>query len=294
MLMGWIYLGIVTFIATAIWPVARWTLKDDGNPRVMGVWLSLTAALVSAVSLLLRGGTFADSGVWLAGLVLSVAYAVGFVILMMRCLQIGPAGPTVTVNNSMMVCGVLYAVVWLDPHVPDPWIIFGAIGVVVGLSFVGLGNRPEGEGRTRAGAGWARLVALGGVFAALSFMTQTYVGLRHPGLDSGQLFTVAGFGMSAVILLLTLIRDPLTLVRRRRELGGGIVLGVGNGIGLPLTMAAFEHLGAEIVLPVTVASPMVLVTLIGAIAYREKLTRLMWLGCILAALSIAAIAYGSA
>ena len=292
--MGWIYLGIITFIATAIWPVAKWTLKDDGSPRVMGFWLSLTAATVSAVSLLVRGGTFATTGVWIAGAVMSVAYAVGFIILIMRCLQIGPAGPTVTVNNSMMVCGVLYGVVWLDPHLPDPWILCGAIGVVVGLAFVGLGNRTGGESQERAGAEWARLIALGGALSGVSFMSQSYVGLRHPGMDSGLLFSVAGFGLSAAILLLTLVRESREFVRRRRELAGGILLGIGNGIGLPLTTAAFEHLGAEIVLPVTVASPMVLVTLIGAIAYREKLTRLMWLGCILAAFSIAAIAYGSA
>jgi hypothetical protein len=54
--------------------------------------------------------------VWTAGALLAVAYSIGFWVLIMQCLKIGPAGPTVTVNNMAMVCGVLYGVLWLHPH----------------------------------------------------------------------------------------------------------------------------------------------------------------------------------
>ena len=45
----------------------------------------------------------------------SVAYSVGFYILIMRCLKTGPAGPTITVNNSAMICGVLFGIFFLEP-----------------------------------------------------------------------------------------------------------------------------------------------------------------------------------
>ena len=36
---------------------------------------------------------------------MSVAYAVGFWICVMRALQVGPAGPTATINNMAMAAG---------------------------------------------------------------------------------------------------------------------------------------------------------------------------------------------
>ena len=53
--MGWIYLSVVIVLSTALWPVARWTLTRDGNPRVMGFWVSLTASAISLAVVLIRG-----------------------------------------------------------------------------------------------------------------------------------------------------------------------------------------------------------------------------------------------
>jgi hypothetical protein len=37
--MGWFYLAVVIVLSTVLWPVARWTLDRDGDPRVMGFWI---------------------------------------------------------------------------------------------------------------------------------------------------------------------------------------------------------------------------------------------------------------
>jgi len=51
-------------------------------------------------------------------------------------------------------------------------------------------------------------------------------------------------------------------------------------------------LGAEIVLPVTVATPILLVLIIGRVFYKEHLSAAAWGGCVLGALAVAALAYG--
>jgi multidrug transporter EmrE-like cation transporter len=65
-----------------------------------------------------------------------------------------------------------------------------------------------------------------------------------------------------------------------------------NAATLPLTLLTIRELGAEVALPVTVATPIVLVLAIGRILYRERLSAAAWIGCVLGALAVAALAYG--
>ena len=83
--MGWILLIVIVLAGTAIWPLGRWALKDDAEPGVVGFWASLTVAVVCVVGTALTGDwRGAPAGVWLAGGAMSVAYAVGFWICIMR------------------------------------------------------------------------------------------------------------------------------------------------------------------------------------------------------------------
>ena len=45
--MGWSLLIIIVIIATAIWPMGRWALKDNGDTVATGFWVSLTVAFVA-------------------------------------------------------------------------------------------------------------------------------------------------------------------------------------------------------------------------------------------------------
>jgi len=47
-----------------------------------------------------------------------------------------------------------------------------------------------------------------------------------------------------------------------------------------------------VVLPVTVATLILLVLIIGRVFYRERLSAAAWIGCVLGALAVAALAYG--
>jgi len=288
--MSWIILCIIVLAGTAIWPLGRWALKDNGEPVAVGFWVSLTIALVCGAGTAATGDwRGAPAGVWVAGAGMSVAYAVGFWICVMRALQIGPAGPTATVNNMAMTAGVLYGLLFLTPGRATVWTWVGLAGVGAALVLLGLG-KPSANGVHRAAsAHWARLVAAGGAFSCLSFVIQAHVGTLYPAHK--YVFGVAAFGMSAALLLPLMLRDR-TRFMRRRELAGGVILGAVNGAVLPLTLVTIRQLGAEIVLPVTVATPILLVLIIGRVFYKEHLSAAAWVGCVLGALAVAALAYG--
>lgn len=289
--MGWIILCILVLFGTAIWPLGRWAMKDSGEPAVVGFWVSLTVALMCGIGSALTGDwRGAPAGVWLAGGLMSVAYAVGFWICTMRALQIGPAGPTATINNLAMATGVLYGLLALTPGRATAWTWAGLAGVCVALLLLGLG-KPATDGAHRGtGPRWVRLVAIGGAFSCLSFMCQTHVGTLYPAHKYQ--FGLTVFGLSAVLLLPVMLRDRSRFVRRR-ECAGGVALGLVNGAGLPLAMETIRQLGAEVVLPVTVATPILLVLVIGRIFYKEHLSAAAWVGCVLGALAVAALAYGA-
>jgi drug/metabolite transporter (DMT)-like permease len=289
--MGWLLLIIIVLAATAIWPVGRWALKDNGDPGVVGFWVSLTVAVVCALAAALsREWCGAPAGVWLAGGALGVAYAVGFWICTMRALQIGPAGPTVTVNNMAMVAGVLYSLLVLTPGRATAWTVAGLMGVCVALMLLGFGRSAENGVHRTTGARWARLIAAGGAFSCLSFVAQTHAGTLYPAHK--YLFGAVGFGLSALLLLPQMLRRPARF-RLQRERAVGLALGVTNAVILPMSLMAIRRLGAEVALPVTVAMPILLVLVIGRVFYREHLSLAAWIACVLGAVSVAALAHGN-
>ena len=288
--MNWLLLVVIVLGGTAIWPLGRWALGNDGEPGVVGFWVSLTVAMICAL-VVAWSGEWRDApiGLWLAGGAFGVAYAVGFWICIMRALQIGPAGPTATVNNMAMVAGVLYSMLVLVPGSTSVWTVIGLIGVCASLILLGFGRPTENGVHKATGARWAKLMAIGGAFSCLSFVAQTHAGTLHP--YHKYLFGAVGFGLSALLLLPLMVRRPARF-RLRRELVGGLSLGVTNAAMLPLTLTAIRVLGAEVTLPISIATPILLVLIIGRTFYHEHLSIVAWIACGLGALSVAALAYG--
>lgn len=290
--MSGLLLIILVLMGTAIWPLARWALKADGEPVVVGFWVSLTVALACAAGTALTGDwRGAPSGVWVAGGLMSVAYAVGFWICVMRALQVGPAGPTATVNNMAMAAGVLYGLFFLTPDRATFLTWTGLAGVCAALVLLGLGKPSKNGVHRTTGTRWARLVAAGGAFSCLSFVIQAHVGTVYPGHKFA--FGLVAYSLSALLLVAAMLRRPERF-RLRHERLGGVVLGAVNAASMPLTILTIERLGAEVVLPVTVAAPILLVLIIGRIFYKERLSTAVWIGCVLGALAVTALAYGSA
>jgi len=284
-------LAFLIMITAAIWPVGRWGTKGDGSGAVMGFWTSLTAGLGGLAFVMVRRVPVQLPEVLAAGSLMGVAYAAGFCIVMMHCLKTGPAGPTATVNSVTMVSGVLYNWLWLSPQRPTPLLTAGVAGVCASLGLIGM-SKSYGAGKTvRITPAWLRLLMLGGAFAALSYAAQTHNAMRHPGADNGVLFVTAAFVTSALILLPLMLRSRG--FRRRPELIAGIAIGVVNLTAIPIRMAIMPRLGPEVVLPVAIATPIVLVLLIGRIFYGERLNGRALAGCAIAVAAIAALGYAA-
>jgi len=288
---GWLLLPFIVATATVLWPIGRWALAGDGKPAVMGFWVSITTAAITWGWVFAVGAPIRVGPVWAVGALFGIAYSVGFILFIMRALQIGPVGPTVTVNNMAMVCGVVAEIVWLRPHVPSVATIAGVAGVCAALVMIGVGRNKEDAGPHAASARWLTYVLVGGALSGVSFITQTYVGTTQA--TQGRLFAAVGFLVSALILAPAALRTGLRL-RGRREPIGGVLIGVCNAVVLPLTIAVIERIGAHVVLPVTVASPMLLVLMIGRVFYGERLRRAAWIACVVGGASIALIAWGQA
>lgn len=282
-------LTIIVLAATAIWPLGRWAMEGEGEPVVVGFWVSMTVAVICGAAALMTGEwRRVPAGLWPSAIAMSVGYAVGFWICIMRALQIGPAGPTATVNNMAMAAGVVYGLVVLTPGRATLWTWAGLAGVCAALLLLGMG-RPAGDiDNRKTGARWTRLLALGGLLSCVSFISQTHAGTLYPGHKFA--FPAIAFGLSALLLLPGLLRCP-SRIGRGRERAGGLALGVVNAAIQPLTLLTIKRMGAEVVLPIAVATPILLVLVIGRVFYKERLTPMAWMACVLGALSVAMLAF---
>ncbi|MFA5863507.1 MAG: EamA family transporter [Phycisphaerae bacterium] len=284
--MGWWYLILVILGATLVWPLGRWAMRKDGNAQVLGFWISLISTLIGFTFVILTGQHFWTWQVLAAGTLFGIAYSVGFCVLIMYCLKIGPVGPTVTINNLAMICGVLYGMVWLKPHIPNSLTFVGIAGTVLALVFIGHKSSSPDSVR-RINRSWLKLVLVGGAFSGFSFMAQTYVGIRYP--DQSFIFVASGFAVSTLILLPLVLALP-DFFHRRSERWVGIFMGIINGFLLPLTFAALKQFSVEVVFPITVTTPMILMLLMGHFLYREYLTKTTLAGCCLGILSVGILA----
>lgn len=289
--MGWLFLILIVAATTGLWPVSRWVLRHDGDVVAMGFWVSLSATCVGAISMIVTGTPFWIPGLLGVGLAGGFAYSVGFCICIMVALKIGPAGPTVTINNMAMVFGVFYSVGILQPQMPNGLVIAGVLGICIALLMLGFARNQDTKAPGGLSPRWVRLVLLGGALSGLSFVCQTHAAFLYP--KTTHLYVVATFGTSTVILLALMLRSPQRW-RLRRERVGGICLGCMNGVVMSMILAAIAELGAEVALPVTVATPVLLILLLGRYVYKEHLPKLAYVACVVGAISLALLAWGKA
>ena len=286
---GWLLLLVAVALSTLLWPVARWGLGGASRAASVGLCTSLAMAAASGVGFLIRHEGRPSGGVWIAAALLAIAYALGFWLLVMHALKIGPAAPTVTVNNMAMVCGVLYGVLYLHPHErPSGYVIAGAIGTCIALVLIGIGSGGKGvNSNANVPRRWLPMVIAGGAFSGLSFITQTYVGEVQRTFRFTFLM-LASIGSAAILL-------PVVLPHRVtwREAIAGVSIGLMSAIGMLATLTAFRYLGSAIVLPFSVTTPVLLMLVIGHFAYRERLSRPQFAGTLVGALAVLLLALGN-
>ncbi len=272
---------IPVILSTLIWPLNHWVVKNGGRGDAYGWWISLTGALAAGGLAALLRQPFSNPALLPVGLMIGIAFSVGFCIIINYCLKIGPIGPTAAMNNLGLAGPVVVGLLWPSPQALS-WLtllgllLAGAAIILLGLSSSRSGKQKGEDGAEVISPRWVFLVFWGWVFAALS-MTGQYLGSVLASEAQFPLLCTF-FSISALILL------PITLRYRRawfqsRECAGGALNGLIQTGSIFVTLQALQVYPSSVVFPVTVLGPLLAVLLLSAGLYREKLPRLAWLAC---------------
>ena len=166
-------LGVAS--ATSFWVLNRWTVRHDGRPALYSFWLLLVGATVGGALAAGFGQGLLDPDVWLFGSIIGLCYA-ACLKLMLFCLQRGPSGPVVAVNNMGMVWAVTAAFLFPHPTRPPLLTVLGVLSVCTALILLGLSQKSDRNvtpGNSTAARSLVPAMLLLWVVAGLSMMFQT-------------------------------------------------------------------------------------------------------------------------
>ncbi len=276
-------LGLLTttvVLATLLWPVSRWVVRRGGRPEAFGLSTAVAAAALTTPAALWSGQAFDNAVVWCVGATIGVAFAVGYFLVIMHCLRLGPTGPTAAANNMGLVWPVVCGLVWPVPRSVGVTAAAGLTLVVAGLTLFGLASSATPSAAqapaARLSRRWLAWVLLGWALAGVS-MTAQYVGSVLVPRDPLAL-TACFYLVTAVVLAGVLLarRQPRP---SRSEMAAGAVNGLISAAAVVTTLLTLNRARAEVVFPVTVAMPILLVLLLSAVVYRERLGGLAWAAC---------------
>jgi drug/metabolite transporter (DMT)-like permease len=220
--MSFVPLTVAVLGATFIWPVNRWVMHHQGRAPVYSFWTSVTAAITSAMLALLTGQSFDQPVVWTVGAIIGLAYALGYCLIVMYCLKIGPTAPTVAINNMGLVWPIVVSAFWPKQRSFNGITILGLILVCFSLIL-------WGQQTPKVSIRWARWAFFAWILAGIS-MTGQFIGNVYAS-DSPFVLTCIYTATAAIILAL----PALCEVKKRFEIRE-MVAGVVNGIMLALTM----------------------------------------------------------
>jgi drug/metabolite transporter (DMT)-like permease len=288
----WLYLVYGVLVNVAIWPINKWGLKQNGVESVLGFWNVFAMLIISFIVLCVYDvNFFMTPKLMMAGFVSSIVYSIGFLIIIMHCLKIGPSGLTMTVNNSAMIFGIIYSFVYLKPETPGILVMIGIIGVLISIVFIGISKETDTTKQFNYSK-WYKLVIAGGLFSGISFMTQSYVSYIHPGPLNTMLFIFWANLLSSIILF------TISFVRKskmfsKREMRAGLSTSICNLSGnIPIFLAIGIY-GSAITFPIVICIPIVIMLFIGRFIYNEKLSKTSYTGAIMAVISILLITISS-
>lgn len=275
--------------ATFFWVLNRWTVRHDGRPALYSFWLLLTGAVVGGVLAAGFGQSLLDPDVWRFGLIIGLCYA-GSLKLMLFCLQRGPSGPVVAVNNMGMVWPVTAAFLLPYPRRPPFLTVLGVLSVCIALILLGVARKSARnitEGNSAGAGSSARSLGpamfLLWVVAGLSMMFQAIAGRRLPDNPLALVSVLSLVACGAVLPMCVRTSRPRV---RRNEVVPGIITGMVQVITGYAILVGTARLGAQIVFPFVIATPIIIMLMVGHFAYKDRLGRLGWAGCLLGAVGL--------
>lgn len=211
---------------------------------------------------------------------MGLASTLGYWLVIMYCLRIGPTGPTVAMNNMGMLWAVLLGSLWLKPQPLSGQLVLGLGLVSLAISVMGFGSS---QGNTSGGLRvstmslrWFVWALLGWVLAGISMTAQFAAGISVPNDPAAVVFAAS----VAAVALLVLPAFHGGSWRSWRELIAGSASGMLMVVIGISTLTVLRSTGPEIVFPVTTAMPAVLILVLGYLLYDEHLGLKGMLACV--------------
>jgi len=280
-------LGIAS--ATFFWVLNRWTVRHDGRPGFYSFWLLSVSAVVGGVLAAEFDQDLLARDVWLFGSIIGLCYA-GCLKLMLFCLQRGPSGPVVAVNNMGMVWAVAAAFLFPYPTRPPLLTVLSVLSVCTALILLGLAQksaRNAASGNSAPARSLAPAMLLLWVAAGLSMMFQAIAGKRLPNSPLALVFVMNLVACVAVLPMCVRASRPIV---RRNEVIPGIITGMVQVLTGFAVFVGIARLGAQIVFPFVIATPIIIMLMVGHFVYKDRLGRLAWAGCLLGAIGLVLLA----
>ena len=200
------------------------------------------------------------------GLINGAFYLVSFV-----CMQRNIVKNGVVLSATFMKLGLLVPIiisVVCFREVPDAVQVIGFVVAVLAILLI---NLKQDDAAVQSPVGLILLLLTGGMADAMS---KIYEEVGDRALS--EQFLVYTF-FSAMILCLFLMAQKKQRIGLP-ELGFGMLIGIPNFFSSRFLLLALKHIPAVVTYPTYSVSAILLITLIGVLVFRERLSRRQWLG----------------
>ena len=271
-----LYLILAVLSSTLVSVLMRLSGKYSRNGMTM---LASNYAMCAVVAGFLAGWPLlpAGEGVGLTvslGAVNGVLYLAGFVLLRWCISRSGVVLPATFQKLGVVIPTIAAITIFRE----NPrWTQLLGVAVVVAAILV---MQEKQEGRRISGLGG--LLALLAVCGSCEVMSKVFESLGFTALDDHFLFYTFLTALLLCIVLCVVKKQGVTVA----DVLWGLAIGVPNYLSSFFVLGALREMDAVIVYPTYSAGTIVVVTLVGLLAFREQLSRrkLAALGMVLAAL----------
>ena len=125
------------------------------------------------------------------------------------------------------------------------------------------------------------------VAAGLSMMFQSIAAGRLPDSPLALVAVLSFVACAAVIPMCARTSRPRA---RRYEIIPGVITGFVQVITGTAVFVGIARLGSQIVFPFIIATPIIIMLMVGHFVHKDKLGRLAWVACLLGALGLVLLA----
>ncbi|NJD03436.1 MAG: hypothetical protein FIA99_12775 [Ruminiclostridium sp.] len=267
--MDYFLLVCLILINASIWPVNRWVLRNGGRSVPLGLCISFSGVLTSLIlAAVLKYKIFSPVASGL-GVVTGIALSVGFCVVILRCLKIGPAGPTTVMNNLGALWPIIIEMVFFSDRKMPLLFYFGLLITFLSMILLSVNKDPDSE----ISREWVILIIIGWLFSGASMSSQ-FLSTRYAPGDFFA-FTISCYFVATMILLVIQLVNRNALPKKK-EIIAGAYTGTISSISIPITYYLLNKISASVIYPVTIVAPAVLILLISFLFLKEKLGMKGW------------------